>query len=204
MGGRGATVSNYTTLGGVGGQFNQAARKIQGRIKNLKNERGYYVDSNGNILHEIKGKGGEVSIPKEVTNDVEDRILYNKESIGFIHNHPDGGTFSADDVWSMTKRGIQEYRATSKDGTYVLKTKNGKPMYDMRFANGAMELQMKLLGGEALKVAQASANSKGLRGKSRINYLNAFETDYTQKQMDKYYRENAGSYGLTYQFVKGK
>ena len=193
--------TSYTTKGGVGATFNEAARRVQNRIRGLKKEQGYFLNENGDVLHKIKGKGNEVAIPKEVTNDIEDRILYGKQKIGFIHNHPDGGTFSAEDVWTMTKRGITEYRATSKDGTYVLKTESGGPMYDMRFATGAQDAYTKAWD-EADKASKAEASTRTFKNyQERAEWRAAYETKYIQSAMDRYYRENAKKYKLIYQHI---
>lgn len=82
------------------------------RTRDLKNEQYRIVDENGNVVLERKGTRHEVA------GTVGEKREFMSGGIG-IHNHPDGGTFSPDDLRDFGFRARQIVVA-SPEGTYKL------------------------------------------------------------------------------------
>lgn len=119
--------------------------RIANRTRNLKKEQLRVVDSDGNVLMEKHGDKGSVAATLgEFRATLPGNIS--------IHNHPDGGTFSPDDLRSLG-HGPKELRVAAPEGDYALKaTKtfaNGAPdtygWYDMQEALLASETSFKNL-----------------------------------------------------------
>lgn len=101
-------------------QQEKALNKIANQIRSLKNERMRVVDSDGNIIFEKQGKGGEIIFT------VGEGREYLSRGIP-IHNHPIGGTFSVPDIRDFGY-GTPEIWVSAPEGNYkLINTKYGTP-----------------------------------------------------------------------------
>lgn len=107
-------------------------KAIESRTRNLKKEQFRVVDRDGNVVMQKQGDKNSVSYS---VGEARDNFPGNIT----IHNHPDGGTFSAADL-SDIGYGATEIRAASPEGTYSLRnlshrtkwTKDQKNWVDMQ------------------------------------------------------------------------
>lgn len=88
---------------------------IERIIRDEYNERGVLID-NGKIVYLQEGT------PEGVTYDDD----YNGEGLLEIHNHPEGGPFSAVDMIHAYAAHLAEIRVSTETALYSLKPKNGK------------------------------------------------------------------------------
>lgn len=87
---------------------------VEDRIRSQFYESAAVVDKDGKILLRKDGALGEVGFTKEETKLLEGNTV--------THNHPDDTMLSVADAFIFVKYGIEEMRATTKDGTtYSLK-----------------------------------------------------------------------------------
>lgn len=91
---------------------NKTVAKIIKKTANLKNEQYRIVDQDGNIVLEKRGKQHEVGA---TVGEKREHLPGNLS----IHNHPAGGTFSADDL-NEFGFGAKEMVAVAPEGTYRL------------------------------------------------------------------------------------
>ena len=91
-------------------------RGIETRTRNLKKEQFRVVDREGNVVMQKQGDRNSVSYS---VGEARDHFPGNIT----IHNHPDGGTFSAADL-SDIGYGATEIRAAAPEGTYSLRNLN--------------------------------------------------------------------------------
>lgn len=187
---------------GLGDAFNNSVDKLGKKIKNLKKERAYWVDSKGNVLYEVQGDKHSVVTPKEIKRDIEKRIWQDKEGIGYVHNHPSGGTFSSSDIESFVSGGYTEFHAVTNAGTYKLKRLKGSRNWDMKFATEASDLQNKLYF-ESSKIARKVANKKSFKTNGeKIKFQSDYENRYIENGMHNFYKKNAKKYGFVYELKK--
>ena len=91
---------------------NKTVQQIIKRTANLKKEQMRIVDRQGNILLEKRGLKHEVASTVGEKRELAPNALV-------IHNHPDGGTFSAADLKEFGY-GATEIVAAAPEGTYRL------------------------------------------------------------------------------------
>lgn len=186
FGGRGATsgLSGRTTA------QDKAIMKLAKRTANLKKEQYRIIDANGNVLLEKKGDA------HSVTATVGEKRQFLEGNIT-LHNHPDGGTFSPDDLREFGF-GAKEIVVSSPEGVYRLINKK----YGTKEAkNGWLPMQEQLLssvteqsGFELLQQARKNvSNSKTTKSINAIN--NKWEKIYKTKGVDeaKKYLSSVGS-----------
>ena len=127
MGGRGASagVGSIVTT-----QQSKAIDRIANRTRNYKNEQYRIIDENGNVVLEKRGTEHEVAATAGEKRDLAKGAVT-------IHNHPNGGTFSADDLREFGY-GVRQITAAAPEGNYKLtNTRYGtkdayKGWYDMQ------------------------------------------------------------------------
>ena len=96
---------------------NTAIADAETNIRNLEYEVGVVVDQEGSILHNITdGNTAGVDF-----TDSEGNPLSIPPDCVITHNHPDGLTFSTDDIKNAYTSECKEFRACHPDGCYVLK-----------------------------------------------------------------------------------
>ncbi len=129
MGGRGAS-------GGEGNLFHRTLaqdrtiKRLVKQTQNLKKEQYRIINADGEVVLVKKGERGAV------TSTVGEKREYLKDAIS-LHNHPEGGPFSEDDL-NEFGYGAKEIVVAAPEGTYRLINKNvGKQnqyegWYDMR------------------------------------------------------------------------
>ena len=138
------------------------AKTISGIIRktaNLKKEQYRIVDGDGNVVLEGKGDRHEV---KSTVGQKREHLPGNVS----IHNHPDGGTFSADDL-SDFGYGAREIVVASPEGEYSL-------------VNAKYETKERYEGWHAMREAYEKACPNNLSGyeilqKARKNLENCEE-----------------------------
>jgi len=190
---------------GLGEQFRQTANEARKKIRRLKRERAYIIDQNGNVVATLQGQEDMVVTPRDVIREIQRGQLDFKKNYGFVHNHPSDSTFSPEDINAMVRRGYVEMWAVTKNGTYVLKSKSKNGGGSMVLATGAEELLMRLQIGDAYKHAVKMAEKrKFINAQERFHFIKEEEDRYTNQQMDKFYRKNAGKNGFLYSFVPNR
>lgn len=107
MGSVGNTVSTI-----IGDAQNKVVDRIANRTRNLKNEQYRIINENGDIVLERKGNKNSVA------GTVGEKRQFMEGGIG-IHNHPDGGTFSYDDLRDFGF-GARQIVVASPEGDYKL------------------------------------------------------------------------------------
>ena len=183
----------------VGGAFfnrtkkqNAEIQRVAKRTANLKKEQYRIIDRDGNVLLMKKG------IAHEVAATVGEKRELLKGNIS-IHNHPSGGTFSADDL-SDFGYGAKEIVAASPEGTYSLVNTNvGKPnqyegWLDLKRAmeNDIQEVSTIQLRREARDNLRNSKTAKELRAiedrfyKIQSEQGNAEAQEYITKNRQRY------------------
>lgn len=90
----------------------KAIKRLAKRTANLKNEQYRIVDKDGKVVLEKKGDRHSVAAT------VGEKREYLKDAVS-LHNHPDGGTFSPDDL-SDFGYGATEMIIATPEGTYTL------------------------------------------------------------------------------------
>lgn len=110
MGGRGS--SGRTRLMGRTIEQDRTIKKLTKQTAKLKNEQYRIIDPKGEVL--LKKQGKEHS----VASTVGEKRQYLDGNIS-LHNHPNGGTFSGDDLTDFGY-GAREIVAVAKEGTYRL------------------------------------------------------------------------------------
>lgn len=100
-------------------------KSIENKTRNLKKEQFRVVDRDGNVVMQKQGDKDSVSYK---VGEARDHFPGNIT----IHNHPDGGAFSAADL-SDFGYGAREIRAAAPEGTYILRdTRAGKWANDQK------------------------------------------------------------------------
>ena len=119
MGSRGSSSGMSGGGGGVTSAQNKTVDQIVKRTRDLKNEQYRIIDENGEVVLERRGTR------HEVTGTVGEKRQFMEGGVG-IHNHPDGGTFSQDDLRDFGF-GARQIVVASPEGTYKLtNTKYGQ------------------------------------------------------------------------------
>jgi len=122
----------------------KAIKNLVRKTAGLKKEQRFIVDKDGNIIGSAKGDKHSVGM---TLGELRDKMPGNVA----VHNHPDGGTFSPDDLKTFGLRAVESVVAT-KDGTYSLVNKmvgtkdQTKGWYDMREA-----LEKEMESGDAFE-----------------------------------------------------
>lgn len=98
--------------GGVTAKQNATINRMANRTRNLKNEQYRIIDENGDVV--LAKKGGQHAVAATVGEKRE-----NLPGAVSIHNHPDGGTFSTDDL-SEFGFGARAMVVASPEGDYRL------------------------------------------------------------------------------------
>lgn len=94
-----------------------AIARIEDHFRPCRIEYAHIFHPDGELVRFLRGKKDKVQIPNDCTTT--GNIL--------THNHPTGGTFSAQDCFMMYKYGMQEMRAYGKHGAYILRSDNPRP-----------------------------------------------------------------------------
>lgn len=174
-------------------QVKETLHFIEENSRSKNYEVGTIIDRNGNILESLGGSSHQVNISSEIVPLLKDNI--------FTHNHPSGGCFSRDDVFSFIETGLFEVRASAPNGTvYSLKKgigeNNGDDMLqlfkikktgDGRKAQGI--LQEKLDSGE---ISPEEWSRKGFDLVVRLQ----------EQDIEDFLTKNASKFG--YVFTKGE
>ncbi len=100
-------VSEHTVLG-------DKLKEFTDKYKGYKTERGLYLDVNGNEILFKKGTG------KHIYFYESDRALLRNRNIIGIHNHPNGASFSTDDIVWAGSNNYKELHAFGKEYHYII------------------------------------------------------------------------------------
>lgn len=101
--------------------IDKTVRKVEVDNKGLNHEVGTVIDRMGNVILVVDGEQHKVSVSVDV---LKDNIM--------THNHPNGGSFSTDDVRSFVEADMFELRATAPDGMiYSLRKSKAKTNIDI-------------------------------------------------------------------------
>lgn len=166
MGGRGAS------SGGGGGLFGRTAaqdrviKRLAKRTANLKKEQYRIIDADGNVLLEKKGDNHSVA----ATVGEKRQYLYGNIS---LHNHPEGGTFSSDDL-NEFGYGAKEMVVSAPEGTYrLINTKFGTKDYASGWLPMRDQLEQSIPPQSFVKLTQQArenvANTKTAKSMKAIS-----------------------------------
>lgn len=163
MGGRGASAGVRGSYGRTTAQ-DKTIKKFAKRTANLKNEQYRIIDADGNVVFEKKGNRDSVA------STVGEKREYLNGNIS-LHNHPDGGTFSADDLRDFGY-GAKEIVISTPEGTYRLinrkyGTKNESSgwynMHEKLTNSVSNQLSLYQLRKQARKNTENSETAKSIR-----------------------------------------
>lgn len=85
------------------------------RVADQRIEHGLAYDGTGNAIWEGSGKADSINVPNRV----------DLEGMGFSHNHPQGGSFSAVDLGILFEKRMGEIRVATSHGTFSMRRKAG-------------------------------------------------------------------------------
>lgn len=168
----------------------KALARIIKRTANLKNEQFRIVDPEGNVV--LEKRGGHDSVSAMVGEKRE-----HMEGNVSIHNHPEGGTFSPQDL-SDFGFGAREMVVSGPDGTYSLVNEKygtkdqSRGWFDMK---EALEREVPQEESAFSLMRQARENLKDShenREMKRINdtWLKMRESGASKEELDDYYRKS--------------
>ncbi|MDE5576690.1 MAG: phage minor capsid protein [Oscillospiraceae bacterium] len=157
---------------------------IETERRTLNYEVGTIIDRKGNVLNVTDGKAHNVSLPAELLKDAV-----------FTHNHPSGGCFSDQDLYSAIASGLLELRASTPQGTFYSLLRTEKSQMDNAIAD---EYKKVVSISNAMKAVQEDLK-KGIINKDEIN-AKGFNIyfEYMSKLGDAYLSENAEKFGFIY------
>lgn len=119
--------------------FEQALGLIEKSIRKLPYEVGHWIDAaTGEVRYSKRGKKGSVPFTAQDTALVNDNV--------FTHNHPEGGSFSANDIWCLLQYQMRELRAVGQKYRYVMRLPDDAHQQGWRFGttkNATVELLLK-------------------------------------------------------------
>lgn len=186
MGGNGAKGKLNKGGGGVTKEQDKAISKIANKTRNLKKEQYRIIDENGNVVLHAKGTEHEVSIKVGDKRDLMPGAVS-------IHNHPDGGTLSHEDL-SDFGYGARQIVAASPEGTYKLTNiKHGTKeqssgWFAMREAMHSSGLtkdrSITKIREEAQKNPNIAKQMKAMQ-KTSAEYMKAKKSGKSQSTLDK-------------------
>lgn len=157
----------------------------------LKHEKGAIITRNGTLLEEIGGVEHSIELSDKQKS-------YCKNAI-FTHNHPLGGNFSSEDIYSYLELDLYEIRASTDSGTcYSLKKGKGK-VDSISFAKAFIEANPK----------GYSNSLQRLQNDIKSGIINPQSLPYNEKgmyaiikagdrNMDDWLNKNAEEYGFIY------
>lgn len=160
------------------------------RTANLKNEQYRIIDEDGNVVLEKKGDQHSVSA------SVGEKRQYLSGCVS-LHNHPDGGTFSADD-FSDFGYGAKEIVVSGPDGSYSLR--NDKVGTKEQF-NGWVSMRNALMEEVPQEMSftylqkTAQENLKNSPENQKMHeittkYLEMHKNGASKEELDEYYKNS--------------
>lgn len=174
--------------------INKQIRNIERKIALEKNEIAYLIDNSGKILfHKSDNSATGVSFSQRELEKMNGNIL--------LHNHPQGGTFSQNDIIVMLIRNISQIRAVTRRGSFIMKNTN-KNLCDKK--------NLVIQYDAAVKDYEKKINE--IYNRERERYYSGFsareEFNAVCEQLNKARNEfrhqwllsNAGLYGVQYKF----
>lgn len=194
FGGRGGGSDGGNLLGRSVAQ-DRALKRIAKRTANLKNEQSRIVDRNGDILVEKRGDRHSVGMTVGEKRD-------NLKGNAIIHNHPEGGTFSSDDLRDFGY-GATEITVATPEGTYRMVNKRvGKSdqydgWYNMQQAVRQIDEreQNVSIATRRNQARQNTANSQTQREIDSIEQrYNQIRQTSGAQEANNYARQTAGRY----------
>lgn len=166
--------------GGGGGvkltpEQEQALDRLIKRTANLKNEQYRIIDADGNVVVEKRGTAHEVGAT------VGEKRQYLDGNVS-LHNHPDGGTFSPDDL-SEFGYGAKEIVVATPEGTYRL-VNNKYGTYDAKSGWYDMREEIRKIPDTTYSELnrQAKANLENSKTEKQIKAISSKWADIRDKQ----------------------
>lgn len=158
----------------------------------LNYETGAVFDDDGNTIVEFSGQEHEIFISDEDMKKLEGKT--------FTHNHPNGSTFSRDDLVSGFLTGkVKELRATTPQGvTFSLKS-NGNSNDELTKKMIAEYQQVSLRATRQFKekcIREIKMGTLSLDDYNK-NMYNMFQP-YLHQKLDNFFEQHAEEYGFTY------
>ena len=95
-------------------KFKEWVLKKENEISDLEYEKCFAFDNQGQILFQKSGDKGSIRFTQEEANKLKGIKL-------FIHNHPQGGSFSPEDIKFLYANNIKAIRAVGQKYTYSAK-----------------------------------------------------------------------------------
>ena len=185
MGSRGAK-----SIGMESGWNKEESKTLKKYIKstaNLKNEQYRIIDANGNVLVKKQGEEHQVAIT------LGEKREYLEGNIS-LHNHPNGGTFSADDIRDFGT-GAKEIVISTPEGQYrLINTNYGTPKEKsgwLEFSRGlektqSEEINFRTLQDKANEYVKTTATYKkyDALGKKTVEMKNKLSNEEFRKWAD--------------------
>lgn len=175
--------------------YQSALETAESKIYNDSVETAVLLDSKGNIIFtESGGETSAVYFTAEQTAKMKGANL--------THNHPQGSTFSPEDVAVMTAHGLNSIRATGKERTYQLSVIKGSPQ-NKEFANDYQKARSenKKVTGRLYKECEKQYHSGHISYadfQSRMPELNRMVNHLNNEWLKK----NSHKYGYEYSVIE--
>lgn len=160
--------------------INSTLHTVETERRTLNYEVGTIIDRQGNVLNVTGGEAHSVSPPEDLLKDAI-----------FTHNHPSGGCFSDQDIYSAIASELLELRASTPQGTFysLLRTeesREGKIFADeykkaISIVNATKAVQEDLKNGI---ISKNTIKEKGFN--IYIEYMSKLGDDYLSKNAEKY------------------
>lgn len=167
MGGRGtgSSIAKWSRLAGITEAQNRTIEKLVKRTANLKKEQYRIIDSEGNVILEKHGKENEVAA---TVGEKRENLNGNIS----LHNHPQGGTFSSDDI-NEFGYGAKGITVASPEGEYRLVNKEfgTRKQYDgwQGLQNGLVNIKQQGTFDRLKQARKNTANTKTAKQLKAIN-----------------------------------
>ena len=169
---------------------------IEDNIRNQFYESAAVVDKDGNVVFQKSGAANAVGFTKMECFMMRNNTL--------THNHPGSSMFSTEDIVCFTQNGMEEIRATTREGT-TYSIKRGKDYTQDR----AWQFVSQYDGERKIahRIAQRELDQRGFRekimdGEITQEYANREFGKVVTREMITYCNKYASQYGLEYSVEK--
>ena len=169
-------------------EIQKTLHKVEEERRNLDYEVGTIIDRSGKVISVSQGEAHEVSVDETLI----------KDSV-FTHNHPSGGCFSDQDIYSAIQDGVLELRASTPQGTFYSLLRKDPSLVDVAFADEYKDTVsiMKAIDAVQQDLIDGKITKKEVDRRGFGMYI-----EYMSKLGDEYLQKNAERFGYVY--TKGK
>lgn len=157
--------------------------------RDLDHEELSIYSKEGNLIKDMKGESAQVDA-REYKEIMNNSII--------THNHPLGDNFSKNDIKSFIDYNVHELRASTNNGTFIIKKKNDEKIKEDLY-NDFSEMDRSVMT-EASKIMNEKIKNNELSYVPAKNPKQYWidRQKISSEIKDKWLRENATKYGIIY------